>query len=291
MLARHQIDVLQSDMPTLAADLSEVASRMVIVAGGGEPFLTSVAEPTISGATPGLHAALALTAGAFGTTHPTSSASHIGAAAAVELANLGAVLHEVVIDTALGSGHAEEAQANSTQILVGDFLLARAAELAAAIAPEVARVLAVSVARRCSGAVRELNLTHRPMASWSEHLEIIGLRDGELLAAACRSGVLVTGGRPEIAEQLTTFGRAFGTAARLQIDGPRLAATYGTEVVAADLAKLTATAHMTVDAADIGHPGVAAHALHRLVATLSAEGGEDRARPRDRPTERGPRHR
>src|SRR5262249_61882489 len=75
---------------------------------------------------------------------------------AVELVHLGSLYHDDVMDDAPNRRGVESANArwgNLVAILAGDFLLARASEIAASLGTEVAGLLASTIARLCEGEV------------------------------------------------------------------------------------------------------------------------------------------
>jgi hypothetical protein len=77
----------------------------------------------------------------------------------VELVHLGSLYHDDVMDDAATRRTVDSVNArwgNLKAILAGDFLLARASEIAAALGTEVAGLLANTIARLCEGQVREL---------------------------------------------------------------------------------------------------------------------------------------
>ena len=80
-------------------------------------------------------------------------------AAAVELVQVGSLYHDDVIDEAQTRRTVESVNArwgNLKAILAGDFLLAKASEIAASLGTEVAGLLAATIGRLCDGEVREL---------------------------------------------------------------------------------------------------------------------------------------
>ncbi|HYF47154.1 MAG TPA: polyprenyl synthetase family protein, partial [Acidimicrobiales bacterium] len=101
---------------------------------------------------------------------------------------------------------------NLKAILAGDFLLARASEIAAGLGTEVAGLLAATIARLCEGQVRELKDAFVVARSEADYLASIEGKTAALFASSCRIGGIVAGfGRDRI-EALTRFGRAYGMA-------------------------------------------------------------------------------
>src|SRR5262249_61532058 len=78
---------------------------------------------------------------------------------AVELVHLGSLYHDDVMDDATHRRGVESANArwgNLVAILAGDFLLARASEIAASLGTEGAGLLASTIARLCGGEVGQV---------------------------------------------------------------------------------------------------------------------------------------
>src|SRR6185503_10647114 len=86
----------------------------------------------------------------------------ISGGVAVELVHIGSLYHDDVMDDAATRRTVESVNArwgNLKAILAGDFLLARASEIAASLGNEVAGLLAATIGRLCEGQVRELQQT------------------------------------------------------------------------------------------------------------------------------------
>jgi len=131
----------------------------------------------------------------------------------VELVHLGSLYHDDVMDEALTRRGVESVNArwgNLVAILAGDFLLARASEIAATLGTEVAGLLAATIADLCEGQVRELTKIFDVARSEEAYLEAIEGKTAALMSAACRIGALTAGlPRPSI-EALTVYGQRLG---------------------------------------------------------------------------------
>ncbi len=134
---------------------------------------------------------------------------------AVELVQVGSLCHDDVIDEAETRRGAESVNArwgNLKAILAGDFLLAKASEIAAGLGTEVAGLLAATIGRLCEGEVHELRRAYDPTRSEDSYLTAIEGKTAALFATACRVGAIVGGLPSEDIERLTTFGRHYGMA-------------------------------------------------------------------------------
>ena len=139
----------------------------------------------------------------------------------VELVHLGSLYHDDVIDEAVTRRGIESVNArwgNLRAILSGDFLLAKASEIAASLGTEVAGLLAATIGRLCEGEVLELDDAYQVTRTEDAYLRAIEGKTASLLSTACRIGGIVGGlDRPDI-ERLTAFGRAYGMAFQIVDD-------------------------------------------------------------------------
>jgi heptaprenyl diphosphate synthase len=139
----------------------------------------------------------------------------------VELVHLGSLLHDDVIDEAVTRRGIESVNArwgNLRAILAGDFLLAKASEIAASLGTEVAGLLAATIGRLCEGEVIELNDAYDVDRTDEAYRRAIEGKTASLLSTACRIGGIVAElDRPEI-DRLTDFGLAYGMAFQIVDD-------------------------------------------------------------------------
>ena len=140
---------------------------------------------------------------------------------AVELVQVGSLYHDDVIDeaeTRRGVPSVNVRWNNLTAILAGDFLLAKASEIAARLGTEVAELLARTIGRLCEGEILELRHAYSTARPESAYFAAIEGKTASLYATACRIGAIV-GGLPRPAvDDLTEYGRSFGMAFQLVDD-------------------------------------------------------------------------
>lgn len=133
----------------------------------------------------------------------------------VELVHLGSLYHDDVIDEAVTRRGIESVNSrwgNLRAILAGDFLLAKASEIAASLGTEVAGLLAATIGRLCEGEVLELQDAYQVTRTEEAYLASIEGKTASLLSSACRIGGIV-GGLPRAdIDRLTEFGRTYGMA-------------------------------------------------------------------------------
>src|SRR4051794_12369924 len=134
-------------------------------------------------------------------------------AVAVELVHLGSLYHDDVRDEARTRRTVESVNArwgNLVAILAGDFLLARASEIAATLGTEVAGLLAATIADLCEGQVRELTKIFDVARSEEAYLQAIEGKTAALMSAACRIGALTAELPRQEVEALTHYGHRLG---------------------------------------------------------------------------------
>jgi heptaprenyl diphosphate synthase len=216
-------------MPTMSADLVRVEGELLASVTSQDPYLTEIAGHLIKAGgkrvRPGFCIAAAATAaGSDG----VATADIIKAAVSVELVHLGSLYHDDVMDDAITRRTVESVNAkwgNLKAILAGDFLLARASEIASSLGVEVAGLLASTIARLCEGQVLELRFTYDTARTEDAYLRSIDGKTAALLATASRIGGIVAELPSEQIEALTTFGHAYGMAFQVVDDVLDLVAT------------------------------------------------------------------
>ena len=134
-------------------------------------------------------------------------------AVAVELVHLGSLYHDDVMDEAAtrrGVPSVNARWGNLVAILAGDFLLARASEIAATLGTEVAGLLAATIGSLCEGQVRELSQVFNVARSEEAYLEAIEGKTAALMSASCRIGALTARlPRPQV-DAVTRYGQRLG---------------------------------------------------------------------------------
>jgi heptaprenyl diphosphate synthase len=140
---------------------------------------------------------------------------------AVELVHLGSLYHDDVMDEAEYRRGVESVNAkwgNLVAILAGDFLLARASEIAASLGTEVAGLLARTIGDLCEGEVGQLRYAFDPSRPEAAYLSSIAGKTASLMATSARIGALVAGAPRPWVEALTGYGRALGMAFQIWDD-------------------------------------------------------------------------
>src|SRR6476659_9744174 len=146
-------DALRASVRTDDKYLTEIASHLV-VAGGKRlrPMISVIAAQVACG--------------------PSTDESVQGGVSC-ELVHLGSLYHDDVMDEAHTRRGVETVNArwgNLQAILAGDFLLAKASEIAAGLGTEVAALLARTIGRWCEGQITELRHTYDTSRSEESYL-------------------------------------------------------------------------------------------------------------------------
>lgn len=209
-------------LPGVEADLAKVEDRLLESVHSTDPFLTDIASHLILAGGKRVRPGFCIAAAATGFDAPRAADDDVlMGAVSVELVHLGSLYHDDVMDDSPTRRSVESVNSrwgNHRAILAGDYLLARASEIAASLGVEVAGLLASTIARLCEGQLLELRHTYDTARTEDEYLRSIDGKTAALLASACRIGGIVGGlPRPTI-DALTTFGRCYGLAFQIVDD-------------------------------------------------------------------------
>jgi heptaprenyl diphosphate synthase len=143
------------------------------------------------------------------------------AATAVELAHIGSLVHDDIIDQAdqrwgRPTIHAHEGLASA--IVVGDHLLTRAAWQAAHISAEAALLVTETISKLCDGELAESLDAHNTARTQTALLAAVDSKTGALLSAACQLGCLVANAPHDERAAWANYGLQFGRAFQLVDD-------------------------------------------------------------------------
>jgi heptaprenyl diphosphate synthase len=181
--------------------LADVTGRYLLEAGGKRvrPMLTLIAAQLGNGATPEV----------------------VLAAEAIEITHLASLYHDDVMDEAplrRGVPSAHAVWGNSTAILTGDLLFARASSLMSRLGERAILLQAATFERLCLGQLHE-TLGPQPGEDAIEHyIQVLADKTGSLIAAAARVGIVYSGAPAEFEEAVVSFGEKIGIAFQLADD-------------------------------------------------------------------------
>ena len=204
-----------STLPTARDNSARIeACLLETVRIDGDEYLTEIASHLIRAG--GKRQRPLLTAAAAATGLPDGvpvDDDVIRGGVAVELVQVGSLYHDDVMDEAQIRRQVSSVNArwgNLRAILAGDFLLAKASEIAASLGTEVAGLLATTIGELCKGQVAELQTLYDLNRTEQQYFPSIAGKTASLFAAATRIGGIVAGFERPVIDRLTEFGRLYG---------------------------------------------------------------------------------
>lgn len=204
--------------------LEDVEGRLQEATTSDEPFLTEIAQHLLGGGKR-YRPLLALVAAEIG---GDGGADPVEAAVSVELIHVGSLYHDDVIDEATsrrGQTSVNVNWSNTVAILAGDFLLARASEVAAPLGTEAVALLARTYALLCEGQLQELMLAGRLDQTPEHYFGVIEKKTASLIRASARLGAMAGGADDDAVEAATRWGNEVGMVFQLTDDVLDLVAT------------------------------------------------------------------
>ncbi len=208
--------------PELAQDLreglDEVEHALIAAVRSDYPFVTETSQHLINAGGKRFRPLLALVAAQYG---DASAAGNVPGAVVAELTHLATLYHDDVMDEAplrRGAPSANARWDNTVAILTGDFLFARAADIAADLGTDIVRLQARTFERLCTGQIRETVGPSAGEDAIAHHLDVLAGKTGSLIAAAGRMGAMTSGASPQVAEAISAYGEKFGVAFQLSDD-------------------------------------------------------------------------
>lgn len=210
------------DLPHATEDFERIEAELRASVSAPTPAMTEMAGHLLGAGGKRVRPLFAVAAG-------TAVLGHDGPApidvvrggVSVELVHLGSLYHDDVIDEAVTRRGIESVNArwgNLRAILAGDFLLAKASEIAASLGTEVAGLLAATIGRLCEGEVEELSAVYQIDRSEESYRDAIRGKTASLLATSCRIGGIVADLPRDEIDALTDFGLDYGMAFQIVDD-------------------------------------------------------------------------
>jgi heptaprenyl diphosphate synthase len=214
--------------PSVVADgLVRVEDALLAAVSSDDEFVSDVGSHLIRAGGKRLRPAIAVAAAATSGTDRVSD-DVVQGGVAVELVQVGSLYHDDVIDEAVTRRDVESVNArwgNLVAILAGDYLLARASEIAASLGTEVAGLLAATIGRMTNGEMVEIRSAFDIGRSEQGYLSAIAGKTAALFSTSARIGAIVSGRpRPEV-DALTAYGEGYGMAFQIVDDILDLVAT------------------------------------------------------------------
>jgi heptaprenyl diphosphate synthase len=203
------------DLPGMPGLRERVEKRLLAAVETDDEAMTEMASHLVRAGGKRLRHLLAALSSTTGDAEAVVSDEAITGGVACELVHVGSLHHDDVIDeadTRHGVDSVNSRWGNLRAILSGDFLLARASELAASLGTEVAGLLASTIGRLCTGEVRELQRAYEVDRTVADYEAAIEGKTAALYSTACRIGGIV-GDLPRThVDPLTDYGLHYGMA-------------------------------------------------------------------------------
>ena len=202
---------------SVARFLAAVEVRLHEASETADPFVTEAAQHLMMAGGKRFRPMLVAVTAHFGDPTPPDL---IDAATVLELTHLATLYHDDVMDEAevrRGAASANSRWGNSLAILVGDYLFAQAAEIAAGLGPDAVRIQSQTFARLVRGQIAE-TVGPRDADPVHHHLKVLADKTGSLISTCARFGGMFSGCRPETIEALATYAETLGMAFQLSDD-------------------------------------------------------------------------
>jgi heptaprenyl diphosphate synthase len=197
-------------IPRVWDRMADVERRLREVTRADTAFLTEIAQHLLSAGGKRYRPLLAQVAAELG---GNTGSEPVEAGVAVELVHLGSLYHDDVIDEAdsrRGQTSVNTNWTNTVAILAGDFLLARASEIASPLGEEAVTLIARTYAQLCEGQVSELvytdDLAHGPDGYYT----VIGGKTASLIRTSARLGAMTGGADGDTVEAISEWAWEMG---------------------------------------------------------------------------------
>jgi geranylgeranyl pyrophosphate synthase len=221
---------------SVVARLADVEDRLRAAVNSDDPLVAEAALHLVEAGGKRFRPLLVAIAAQFGEAWRPEITE---AAAVVELTHLATLYHDDVMDEAAvrrGAPSANSRWGNSLAILVGDFLFAQAAEIAAELGPEAVRIQARTFSRLVHGQIAE-TVGPRDSDPVQHYLHVVAEKTGSLIATSTRFGAMFAGAPRAQVEALARYGQTMGIAFQLSddlldiaSDAPQSGKTPGTDL-------------------------------------------------------------
>lgn len=213
-------------LPGIWDRLAMVEQRLADASTADDAFLTEVAQHLLLAGGKRFRPLLAQISAEFG---PARDGRPVEAGVAVELIHVGSLYHDDVIDESVarrGTVSVNTNWSNTVAILAGDFLMARASEVAAThLGQESVRLLARTYAELVEGQTRELQLDHDLEHDPAAYYQVIGGKTASLIRTSARLGAMASDAPAGVVEAVSRWAWELGLVFQITDDALDLVAT------------------------------------------------------------------
>ena len=207
------------DIPGIWKNMEDVEKRLISTTVSENQYLTKIAQHLINAGGKRLRPMVSLLAGELGNKNYDKI---IDAGVAVELIHLGSLYHDDVIDKSSKRRGVESANIkwdSTLAILGGDFLMAKASELAAdKLGIESVKLLATTYAELVDGQTREIELSFNTDYGVDDYVKIVKGKTASLIRTSARLGAIASGCDSETIEAISDWGLQCGIVFQISDD-------------------------------------------------------------------------
>lgn len=203
---------------SVTAGLEEVEERLAEAVKSDDALLASASRHLVAAGGKRFRPLLALVAGHFG---DADAPGVVRSAVVVELTHVATLYHDDVMDEAAlrrGESSANARWGNTVAILAGDFLFARASDVAADLGTESVRIQARTFERLVHGQLRETLGPRDGEDPVAHYLGVLSDKTASLIATSARLGALHSGAADDVVDVLARYGERVGMAFQLADD-------------------------------------------------------------------------
>lgn len=196
------------DIPELPDYLKQVQDKLVAVTKITNPSIQRPVRRVIAAPSKRLRSALVIAS-----TDGIVTEQVITTCTAIELVHLGSLVHDDIMDNAdtrWGVQTIRQKEGVNQALLVGDYLFAKANQVAASVSVELSELIATTIVNLCDGQARELESLYDTGRTLSAYKAAIKGKTASLMSAACRAGALAGGFDATKTHSLGKFGEVFG---------------------------------------------------------------------------------
>ena len=202
---------------SVAEFLAGVESELLVAVASPDPLVDEAAAHLVRAGGKRVRPLIVALAAQFG---DPGRAELLPAAVLMELTHLATLYHDDVMDEAplrRGAVSANSRWSNRIAVYVGDFLLARAAQMAAGLGDQAVRLQADTLSQLVRGQLAE-TVGPRGSDPVRHHLRAVEDKTASLFATSARFGGLFSGLPAQHVRMLAEFGTAIGIAFQLSDD-------------------------------------------------------------------------